>query len=224
MPAICSTSPRRTECIRKKPDLGVVELDGRKDHNVVFTSDMVVTSPTNRSYGPVVVHPTVAMTPQGKKAFFWGVNKQPPSARSVRQNATLLSPLCRTIAGGCIYIPPWDSLVRAPTPFWQTPHDVSGRGDDCLMHLMYDDAKQKWSTIYRRIIPEFSERMIADQTDRERPGVDRYNRRMPAPKVKTSRKRTNTIHISWQWIPTTQRIPNCTSSDVTSSGGLTSDT
>ena len=62
----------------EKPDLGVVELDGRKDHNVVFTSEMVVTSPTNRPYGPEkFVHPTVAMTPQGKKAFFWGVNKHP---------------------------------------------------------------------------------------------------------------------------------------------------
>ena len=43
------------------------------------------------------------------------------------------------------------------------------------MHLMYDQAKQKWA-LYRRIIPEFSERMIADESDRERQAVDRYYR------------------------------------------------
>lgn len=43
------------------------------------------------------------------------------------------------------------------------------------MHLLFDEAKQKW-VIYRRIIPEFSERMIANDSDRERPPIDRYNR------------------------------------------------
>ena len=43
------------------------------------------------------------------------------------------------------------------------------------MHLIFDEAKGKW-VIYRRIIPEFSERMIANDSDRDRPGVDRYNR------------------------------------------------
>ena len=43
------------------------------------------------------------------------------------------------------------------------------------MHLFYDNAKQKW-VLYRRIIPEFSERMIANDSDRERKAVDRYNR------------------------------------------------
>ena len=43
------------------------------------------------------------------------------------------------------------------------------------MHMIYDQAKQKWA-IYRRIIPEFSERMIADESDRERKAVDRYYR------------------------------------------------
>jgi hypothetical protein len=43
------------------------------------------------------------------------------------------------------------------------------------MHLMFDDAKGKW-VIYRRIIPEFSERMIANESDRNRPPIDRYNR------------------------------------------------
>ena len=40
---------------------------------------------------------------------------------------------------------------------------------------MFDEAKRKW-VIYRRIIPEFSERMIANDSDRNRPPIDRYNR------------------------------------------------
>ena len=43
------------------------------------------------------------------------------------------------------------------------------------MHMIYDKAKQKW-VVYRRIIPEFSERMVADESDRERKAVDRYYR------------------------------------------------
>jgi len=43
------------------------------------------------------------------------------------------------------------------------------------MHIFFDDTKQKWA-LYRRIVPEFSERMIANDSDRERPGVDRYYR------------------------------------------------
>ena len=34
------------------------------------------------------------------------------------------------------------------------------------MHMIYDKAKQKW-LIYRRVIPEVSERLIADESDRE---------------------------------------------------------
>ncbi len=160
----------------EKPNLGIVELEGRRDHNVVFISDMVTSSPTKRAYGPEkFVMPTVAMTPQGKKAFFWGVNKHPhPRDESERYVALAIVQDHRR---GAHIVTSSDGIhwSCAPTPFWQTPHDVSGRGDDCLMHLMYDDAKQKW-VIYRRIIPEFSERMIADESDRERPGVDRYNR------------------------------------------------
>lgn len=160
----------------EKPNLGVVELDGRTDHNIVFISDMVTSSPTKRAYGPEkYVMPTVAMTPQGKKAFFWGVNKHPrPRDESERYVALAIVQDHRRGAH-IVTSPDGIHWSCSPTPFWQTPHDVSSRGDDCLMHLMFDDAKQKW-VIYRRIIPEFSERMIANESDRERPGVDRYNR------------------------------------------------
>src|SRR5262245_60234536 len=61
-----------------KPDLGIMEVAGRRDHNIVFASDMVLKSPTALSYGPdTFVVPSTAMTPQGKKAFFWGVNRHP---------------------------------------------------------------------------------------------------------------------------------------------------
>jgi hypothetical protein len=43
------------------------------------------------------------------------------------------------------------------------------------MHLIYDHAKQKWA-LYRRIIPEFSERMVAVESDCDRQAVDRYYR------------------------------------------------
>jgi len=60
-------------------------------------------------------------------------------------------------------------------PFWQTRHDVAGIGDDCLMEIFYDEAKQKW-VVYRRIIPEFSERMVGNESDLNWKGVDRYYR------------------------------------------------
>ncbi len=159
-----------------KPNLGVVELDGRRDHNLVFTSDMALSSPTRHSYGPdQFVHPTVPMRPQGKKTFFWGVN-QHPHPRDESENYVALAIVQDHRRGAHIVTSPdgihWSC---AASPFWQTPHDISSHGDDCLMHLIYDETKRKW-VIYRRIIPEFSERMIANESDLSRPGVDRYNR------------------------------------------------
>lgn len=160
----------------ERPELGTVEIDGRRDHNIVFTSDMVPKNPTRHSYGPeAYVSPTTAMTPQGKKAFFWGVNKH-PRPRDPSESYVALAIIQDHRRGAHIVTSPdgihWSC---APTPFWQTPHDISSLGDDCLMHLIYDDARQKW-VIYRRIIPEFSERMIANESDCTRPVADRYYR------------------------------------------------
>jgi len=159
-----------------KPDLGVVEVAGRRDHNIVFVSDLVPKSPTKFSYGPEkFVVPTTPMTPQGKKAFFWGVNKH-PRPRDPAEKYIALAIVQDHRRGAHIATSPdgirWSCSA---SPFWQTPHDVSSRGDDCLMHVFFDEAKRKWA-LYRRIVPEFSERMIADDSDRSRPGVDRYNR------------------------------------------------
>ena len=62
----------------EKPDLGVCDVGDRRDHNVVFASDMILKAPTQLVYGPEkFVVPSRPAAPQGKKAFFWGVNKHP---------------------------------------------------------------------------------------------------------------------------------------------------
>lgn len=160
----------------EKPDLGVTDVGGRRDHNIVFASDMVLKSPTALAYGPdKFVVPSTAMTPQGKKAFFWGVNQNPrPRDASEKYIAAAIVQDHRRGAH-IVTSPDGIHWSCSATPFWQTPHDVSSKGDDCLMHLFFDEAKNTW-VIYRRIIPEFSERMIANDSDRNRAGVDRYNR------------------------------------------------
>ncbi|MBS0267234.1 MAG: hypothetical protein JSS02_35245, partial [Planctomycetes bacterium] len=160
----------------EKPDLGVMDVGGRRDHNIVFVSDLVPQSPTVRQYGsPSFVVPTVPIPPQGKKAFFWSVNRNPrprdPSEKYI--GAAIVQDHRR--GAHIVTSPDGIHWSCSSVPFWQTPHDVSAKGDDCLMHMMFDEAKRKW-VIYRRIIPEFSERMIANDSDRNRPAVDRYNR------------------------------------------------
>ena len=159
-----------------KPDLGIVEVAGRRDHNIVFTSDMVLKSRTALSYGPdKFVVPSTAMTPQGKKAFFWGVNRHPRPRDASEKHIAAAIVQDQRRGAHIVTSPDGIHWSCAAAPFWQTPHDVSSKGDDCLMHLFFDEAKGKW-VIYRRIVPEFSERMIANDSDRNRAGVDRYNR------------------------------------------------
>ncbi len=178
-----------------KPDLGIVELDGRRDHNIVFVSDMVKTSPAKHAYGPdKFVVPSTPMTPQGKKAFFWGVNRHPHPRDESEKYVALAIVQDHRRGAHIVTSPDGIHWSCAATPFWQTPHDVSSKGDDCLMHLMYDDAKRKW-VIYRRIVPEFSQRMVADDSDRDRPGVDRYNRSYAYAESDDLRVWTNHQHI-----------------------------
>ena len=121
------------------------------------------------------VVPTQPMTPQGKKAFFWAVNKHPNPSSASEKFVALAIVQDHRRGAHIVTSPDGIHWSCANAPFWQTPNDVSGKGDDCLMHMIYDQAKQKWA-IYRRIIPEFSERMVADESDRERKAVDRYYR------------------------------------------------
>jgi hypothetical protein len=159
-----------------KPDLGRINVAGRRDHNIIFTSDMINgAGAASSSERKNFVEPSHPMRPQGKKAFFWAVNKH-PNPRNASEKFVALAIVQDHRRGAHIVTSPdgirWSC---AGTPFWQTPNDVSGRGDDCLMHMIYDKAKHKW-VIYRRVIPEVSERLIADESDRERKAVDRYYR------------------------------------------------
>jgi hypothetical protein len=159
-----------------KPDLGVTEIAGRRDHNIVFTSDMVTpTDPALARGKPGFVVPNRPIAPQGKKAFFWSVNKHPHPANADEKFVAVAIVQDHRRGAHIVTSPDGIHWKCASAPFWQTPNDVSEKGDDCLMHLMYDDAKRKW-VLYRRIIPEFSERMIAIESDCDRPAVDRYNR------------------------------------------------
>ena len=115
------------------------------------------------------------MTPQGKKAFFWAVNKHPNPSSASEKFVALAIVQDHRRGAHIVTSPDGIHWSCANAPFWQTPNDVSGKGDDCLMHMIYDKAKQKWA-LYRRIIPEFSERMVANESDRERKAVDRYYR------------------------------------------------
>jgi len=160
----------------EKPDLGVVEIAGRRDHNIIFTSDMVSATDAAGSRGKQgFVVPSQPMRPQGKKAFFWAVNKHPNPKNASEKFVGLAIVQDHRRGAHIVSSPDGIHWSCANAPFWQTPNDVSGIGDDCLMHMIYDQAKQKWA-LYRRIIPEFSERMIADESDRERKAVDRYYR------------------------------------------------
>jgi hypothetical protein len=159
-----------------KPDLGVTEIAGRRDHNVVFTSDMVTPTDSAAARGKKsFVVPPKPIAPQGKKAFFWSVTRHPNPASPEEKFVALAIVQDHRRGAHVVRSPDGIHWTCASAPFWQTPHDVSGLGDDCLMHLMYDRVKQKW-VLYRRIIPEFSERMVAIESDCERPAVDRYNR------------------------------------------------
>ncbi len=160
----------------EKPDLGLMPIAGRRDHNIIFTSDLVAANEAASPYGMRrFVVPKRPMTPQGKKAFFWAVNKN-PHPRGADEKFVALAIVQDHRRGAHIVTSPdgmhWSC---ASGPFWQTPNDVSDKGDDCLMHMFYDKAKRKWA-LYRRIIPEFSERMIANDSDRDRQAVDRYYR------------------------------------------------
>jgi hypothetical protein len=60
-----------------RPNLGVLTVGGRRDHNIVFASDIVLRARAAEFPDKKVVLPTQPAAPQGKKAFFWGVNKHP---------------------------------------------------------------------------------------------------------------------------------------------------
>jgi len=159
----------------EKPNLGLMQVAGRRDHNIIFTSDTVTATAPGSGGKPGFVVPARPIKPQGKKAFFWGVNKNPNPANPREKYVALAIVQDHRRGAHLVTSPDGIHWTCAAAPFWQTPNDVSDKGDDCLMHLIYDRAKQKW-VIYRRVIPQFTERMIANESDCDRPAVDRYYR------------------------------------------------
>jgi hypothetical protein len=155
-----------------KPSLGIKEISGRRDHNVVFTGFEPDYSNPSGKKGFILPNRYI---PQGKKGFLVSVIKH-PKPKDERQKYVGLAFVMKRVGAHLCYSP--DGLhwnFDPDAPFWQTPHDVSATGDDALMQLLFDHAKQCW-VLYRRIVPEFSERMVAVESDRDRKGEDRYDR------------------------------------------------
>ncbi len=88
-------------------------------------------------------------------AFFWGVNKHPHPRDESEKYVALAIVQDHRRGAHIVTSPDGIHWSCSATPFGQTPHDVSSKGDDCLMHIFFDHAKQKWA-LYRRIVPEFS--------------------------------------------------------------------
>ncbi|MBM3740887.1 MAG: hypothetical protein FJW39_34510 [Acidobacteria bacterium] len=157
-----------------RPKLGVTALRGRRDHSVIFTSDMVARTVNPEALARFIA-PSRPLAPQGKKAFFWSVVKHPDPPSASYSYVALAVVQDHRRGAHIAHSPDGIHWWCEESPFWQTPHDIAGFGDDCLMQLLHDGARRKW-IVYRRIIPEFSERMIGSASDRERKPVDRYNR------------------------------------------------
>ena len=143
----------------EKPELGVVDFAGRRDHNVIFTGDET-TNPNQK--------------PQGKKAMIVSVVKH-PHPKDESEKFVGLALRMRVHGARICRSPDGIHWSCEETPFWQTPVDLAGWGDDYLLQMLYDKAKQRW-VVYRRIIPEEGERMVAIESDRNWKQVDRYYR------------------------------------------------
>ena len=141
----------------EKPMLGAVDFGGRRDHNVVFTGDE-----------------TVNLKPQGRKGFIASVIRH-PHPKDESEKYVGLGFRIRKRGAYLGTSPDGIHWQFADEPFWQTPLDPSSWGDDNLKQLIYDKAKNKW-VMYRRVIPEESERMMARPGDEKWEPVERYFR------------------------------------------------
>lgn len=141
----------------EKPHLGVVELSGRKDHNVVMVSK-----------GD---HPNPRVRAQGKKLFIRSVVRH-PHPRDEREKYVCMF-FDQAEPGAYLgYSADGIHWRREPRPFWRTLVDVAGWGDDTLMSLLYDSFKRRW-VMYRRVNPQESERLVAQRGDENWPAPDR---------------------------------------------------
>jgi hypothetical protein len=147
----------RDGIVWERPNLGLLELAGKKDHNVILTGGVY----------PKLPH-------QGKKGWIENVIKNP-------------HPTCENNKYVCAY---YDMKNRGfflgfssdgvrwekeNEPFWQTPLDLTNWGDDAISNMIYDKLKNKW-VMYRRVIPQESERLVAHPEDRTWKMPDRIMR------------------------------------------------
>src|SRR5690348_16877153 len=125
----------------EKPRLGVVNLAGRRDHNVVMLSEGV--EPRFQA--------------QGRKLFISSVVRHPHPRDEREKYVGLYFDMKKQ--GSYIALSPdgihWSA---AKEPFWQTLCDVAGWGDDSIFSLIYDKFKGRWVT-YHRVNPQESEHL-----------------------------------------------------------------
>ena len=145
----------------EKPELRVVDFGGRRDHNVVYDGDR------NEEFGN--------MARQGRKGFIQNVARHPNPKDENEKYVALaynMGPRRGVYLG---YSPDGIRWQFAEEPFWRTPLDCAPWGDDHQTQLIFDQDRREW-VIYRRVIPQESERMIGNAADRDLPRVDRYFR------------------------------------------------
>ena len=141
----------------EKPELGVMDFAGRRDHSVVFTGDA-----------------SESLPPQGLKGMLLSVIKH-PHPRDKSEKFIAMAYRMKNRGAYICTSPDGVHWSCARSPFWKTQLDFASWGDDAQMQMLYDKVKQKW-VVYRRIIPEEGERMVGIEADRDLKPVDRYYR------------------------------------------------
>ncbi len=142
-----------------RPQPGVLELAGRRDHGVVLTGG---------------VYPRLAR--QGKKGWIEGVIKH-PAPRSPDEKFVCMYYDMKARGTYLAFSPDGVRWNKTDQPFWQTPVDVTDWGDDGVNSMIYDRLKKKW-VVYRRVIPQESERLTAVAEDENWKMPDRIMRVM----------------------------------------------
>ena len=135
----------------ERPELGLFELTGRGDHSIVLMSEGQ--------------DPRDNFTRQGKKAFILSVIPHP---RPKDENEKYVCMFFDMKMRGAYLGYSADGLRwrREPEPFWQTPVDAAPWGDDNVKSMIYDRLRERW-VMYRRVIPQESERLIAQPGDED---------------------------------------------------------
>jgi len=145
----------------EKPEIGIMEFCGRRDHNVIYVGEI------NEEFSK--------FKPQGRKGFIMSVARH-PNPKNENQKYVGVSYKVGKLRGAYLgYSPDGIRWQFDDEPFWRTPTDCATWGDDHFVILNYDKVEKKW-ILWRRVIPEESERMIGNAGDRDWKPVDRYFR------------------------------------------------